>query len=139
MANHVLLLGTANATGLQDGMRVGVDVQSVDHVYMVRAASRGKQVELVEIEYNQGLRLVSSGAIDATVWSQEDIPIDHSALTLIPLDSQTDLAMTRLGEAALVVSQNNAAMMHVLNAVLEHDQLLRIQQDVIQQLRLPAY
>src|SRR5262245_59207741 len=66
MANHVLLLRSAHATGLRDGMRIGVDFQSTDHVYMVRAASRGKQVDLVEIEYSQGLRLVSSRSEEHT-------------------------------------------------------------------------
>lgn len=139
MANHVLLLRAPNATGLQDGMRVGVDFQSTDHVYVVRAASRGRQVDLVDIEYSQGLRLIHSGAIDATVWSQEDIPIDLGTLTVIPLDLRADPAIARLREGALVVSQGNAVIVHVLHAILEREQLLRTQQEVVQQLRLPAY
>jgi hypothetical protein len=139
MANHVLLLRAPNATGLQDGMRIGVDFQSTDHVYVVRAVSRGKQVDLVEIEYSHGLRLVNSGAIDATVWSQEDIPLDLDTLTVIPLDPRTDPAIARLGEGAIVVNQGNRAMAHVLNVVLDRDKLLRTQQEVVQQVRLPAY
>ena len=139
MANHVLLLRAPNATGLQEGMRIGVDFQSTDHVYVVRAVSRGKQVDLVEIEYSQGLRLVNSGAIDATVWSQEDIPLDLDTLTVIPLDPRTDPAIGRLSEGAIVINQGNRAMMHVLNVVLDRDKLLRTQQEVVQQVRLPAY
>lgn len=139
MANHVLLTRTPHTAGLQDGMRIGVDFQSADHVYMVRAVSRGKHVDLVEIDYSQGLRLVSSGAIDATVWSQEDIPIDLGSLVSLPLDPHADPAMARLGEAALVVNQGNMTMTHVLRAVLAHDTLLQIQQDVLRQIYLPIY
>lgn len=139
MANHVLLLHAPNETGLRNGMRVGVDFQSTDHVYLVRAVSRGKQVELVDIEYSQGQRLVSSGAIDATVWSREDIPIELDSLTVIPLDPRTEPTIARLGEGAIVVDQDNPAIVHVLNTVLDRDKLLRIQQEVVQQVRLPAY
>jgi hypothetical protein len=139
MANHILLLRGPNATSLQDGMRVGVDFQSTDHVYLVRAISRGKQVELVEIEYSQGLRLVSSGAIDATVWSQEDLPVGLDTVRVVPLDLPNETATARLGEGAIVVNQGNQVMTHILNAVLDRDILLRTQRDVVQQIRLPAY
>ena len=66
MARHVLL--AREATELRHGMRIGVDVDSTDHVVSVRAASRGMAVELVPIEYSRGLELLQGGAIDATVW-----------------------------------------------------------------------
>ncbi len=138
MAGHSLLLPSSTGT-LQAGMRVGVDMHSMDHVYLVRAISRGRQVELVPIDYSQGLDHLLSGAIDATVWSEEDIPTDLTNLTIVPLDPQAEPALVPLSEAVIVVNKGNQATQYVLGAVLEHDELLRIQQDVLQRNRLPNY
>lgn len=138
MARQVLLLQSDQPT-LVEGMRVGIDSRSLDHVYTVRAVSRKVPVEFVEIEYSEGLRLLTAGVIDATVWSEEDIPAGMTNFGIVPLDLQSDPALARLGEAAFVVDQGNIAMLHVLPAVLDPAALLQIQQDVVKLARRPAY
>jgi len=138
MAGHVLLL--ANDSGaIRNGMRVGMDSQSNDHTYLIRAMSRGKQVTFVEIEYEQGLKLLRSGAIDATVWSQEDLPAAFDGLTALPLDPQIEPALIHLSEAAIVVNHGNKAVANVLQATLNGAELAQVQQDVLHQVRLPSY
>ncbi|MBA3943006.1 MAG: hypothetical protein H0X37_00420 [Herpetosiphonaceae bacterium] len=138
MGGHSLLL-PSGVCELQAGMRIGVDMQSMDHVYLVRAISRGKQVDLQPIDYSQGLDHLRTGAIDATVWSAEDIPADLTSLTVVPLDPQAEPALAPLGEAVIVVNKDNQAMQHVLGAVLERTELLHIQHDVLERNRLPNY
>jgi hypothetical protein len=138
MADHVLLMG-AGFSGIEDGMRVGVDAQSNDHTYLMRTLCRGKQVELIQIEYEQGLKLVLSGAIHATVWSNEDIPPELGGLVARSVNVSTDPALAPLSEAAVVVSRSNRAAAHVLRAVLDPVELLHIQQEVVRSTRLPAY
>jgi hypothetical protein len=138
MADHVLLM-RAGFAGIEDGMRVGVDAQSNDHTYLTRTLCRGKQVELIQIEYEQGLKQVLSGAIDATVWSNEDIPPELGGLTTCPVNVAADPALAPLSEAAVIVSRGNHTATHVLGAVLDPAELLHIQQEVVRSARLPVY
>jgi hypothetical protein len=144
MAGHTLLTrGQAPLApgddGLRDGMRVGADPQSDDHLYLVSSLARGHTVELVEIEYSQGLRLLHSGAIDATVWSDEDLPATLGALRAASIDLQREPALAALSEAALVVVSGDRAITHLLGAVLKRKALLAIQAEVVAGKRLPAY
>lgn len=139
LAQHILLIGARGSNGLQDGMRVGIDPQSTDHAYTVRSACRGYHVTLVDIEYSQGLKLLHAGEIDATVWSHEDLPLELENLTTVPLHASREPALGRLGEAALVVNQGDRAVTHILLATLDVDELRRVQQEVVERVRLPSY
>ena len=137
MGGHVLL--TAHAAGLRQGMRMGVDLDSTDHVVSVRAASRGMAVELVPIAYSRALELLQSGAIDATVWSDEDIPAGMDAYMATPLDASIEPALDELSEAALVVLAGNRSMRNILAAILDPVALVKMQREVVTRQRLPTY
>ncbi len=139
MAEHVLLLAKDSGSDIRHGMRMGMDSQSNDHTYLIRAMSQGKQVKFVEIEYEQGLKLLRSGAIDATVWSREDLPKELDGLTVLPLDAQTEPALINLSEAAIVVNRGNKAVANILYSTLNAQELAQVQQDVLHQHRLPNY
>src|SRR5262245_27744670 len=138
MGQHMLLL-RSGAVDLADGMRVGVDKQSTDHVYAVRAMIRGHRVELVEIDYSQGLELLVAGAIDATVWSQENIPAGLPIVRVCPSNLQTDPTLARLSEGAVVVGRGNRAMLKILHATLDLAKLRAIEQEVVCIVRRPAF
>jgi len=139
MAHHVLLFGHREATRIEDGMRVGVDLQSTDHTFLMRALCRGKQVRFVEIGYSQGLSLLMRDQIDVTVWSQEDVPANTAGIAAQPLDLLAEPVAARLSEAALVVSQGHRPAANVLLATLDGAALLQAQRDVVDLVRLPAY
>ena len=139
MADHVLLLPGPTTNNLQDGMRVGIDPMSTDHSAVVRSICRGKQVKYVEINYSQGLDLIRAGTIDATVWSQEDVPTELDNLTVVSLEGQNEPILEQTSEAAIVVNRGGLPVLHVLEAALEQVELHQIQQDVVQKRRLPSY
>jgi DNA-binding CsgD family transcriptional regulator len=139
MADSALLIGRTNALGLSDRMRIGIDLQSTDHAYTVRSVCKGRQVSFVEIEYSQGLKLISSGQIDATVWSIEDIPTELEGLSAIPLEQLAGLEIARLREAAIVVAEGNAAVRNVLRAAIDPFELTETQREVVAFTRLPMY
>lgn len=139
MAGHILLFRDTSASGVRDGMRIGMDVTSSDHAFIVRAACQGRTVEFVEIEYAQGLQLVVSGAIDATVWSCEDVPADSANLLLVPLAPADYPALAALGEATIVVDQGDRGAAAIIRTALNIEELQQTQQAVIGRKRLPAY
>lgn len=138
-AKHVLLLNQPTADGIEDGMRVGIDTKSADHARVVHAVCRGQRVKFINIDYNQGLKLLNSDVIDATVWTEEDLPAEFANLKIIPLDTGENPTLVQLSEAALVVERGNTAVSHVLQDILKSDALRKIQKDVIDFVQLPAY
>ncbi len=137
--SNQIQLFAPGVTSLQDGLRIGIDPKSPDHSAVVRVISRGKQVDFVEIDYSQGLNLIRSGVIDATVWSREDVPMELEGLTIVSLDRQADPIFKQTSEAAIVVNREDCQTIHILKAILNSTDLHQIQQEVVQRLRLPMY
>ena len=139
LEGHILLLRShVNAAQLDD-VRLGVDFLSADHVYISRTISRGKRVELVNIQYDQALDLLATGAIDAVVWTSLETPASLSNITAIPLSAADNPMVASLSEAVIVVSRGNKAAANLLQAVLDAPAARTIQRAVIERLRVPSY
>jgi hypothetical protein len=84
VGEHVLLLARPDTGGIVDGMRVGIDPSSHDHVRLTMAECQGKTVQLVEISYAQVITKLVSGEIDAAVWDT-GVPVPEGLpLTVVP-------------------------------------------------------
>ncbi len=135
---HVLLLNSENDT-LVDGMRVGIDRNSIDQAFVVRAISQGRRVEFVDMDYSQGLELLDNGTIDATVWTQEDLPPTRDHLQIVPLAGQLGSTGELFGEAALLTRMENPGVMHLVKDLLETDRIQATQQAIVDRTMLPSY
>ncbi len=138
-SKHVLLLNNPHVVSLQDGMRVGIDVKSADHARVVHAVCRGHRVKFVNIDYSQALKLFHAGVIDATVWTEENLPSEFANLTVVPLESDHHPALLHLSEAAIVIENGNTAVLHVLQKILNPVELVKVQQVIVNLIQLPAY
>jgi hypothetical protein len=136
LAGHTLL---ARADAPAQGARLGIDYESIDHAFLVRAVARSMAAELIEIEYSQGLALIHAGTIDATVWSAEDLPATLGDLRVSTLEPALTPVLARLSEAAIVVNRGNRIATNLLGAAVNHDSLLQVQREVVNHLRLPDY
>lgn len=139
LEGHVLLLRSHLNAAQLDGVRLGVDFLSADHTYISRAISRGKRVELVNIQYDQALDLLATGAIDAVVWTNLEAPATLSDIAIVPLHAADDPMLASLSEAVIVVSRGNKAAANLLQAVLDAPAARTIQRAVIERLRVPSY
>lgn len=139
LAGHVLLMRSHLNAALLDGVRLGVDFLSADHTYISRSISRGKRIELVNIQYDQSLDLLATGEIDAVVWTNLETPASLSEIVAIPLGADDDPMLKHLSEAVLVVSQGNNASANMLHAILDVPELLKIQRAVVERTRIPSY
>ena len=89
LSKHVLILGEQYAAGIQDGMRIGYDRDSLDQSEITKRLICGKQVTLVDIRVQQTLSAVESGMIDAGVWNYDDI-IENQSLGGLHLEFLED-------------------------------------------------
>lgn len=136
--NQVLVL---RGGALRDGLRVGIDMHSADHAYMVRLLTKGYRVNFISIDYSTSIDLLLRGEIDATVWTAHDLPALPPDVTVINAAdlAPTDEQAARLGEGVIVVLSDHLPARHALAAVVNVDDLRAVQTAVIEGRRLPAY
>ncbi|MAU11614.1 MAG: hypothetical protein CL607_17450 [Anaerolineaceae bacterium] len=136
---HVLLIKGADQ--LQPGMRVGIDTQSADHAYVVRLLSRGTPVSFVEIDYSTTIEQLLSGQIDATVWTEPDVPTLPEPFRALPVGATfaEDDKLGQLGEAVIIGLPAYEGVAHVVQAVLAVDSVREVQQAVVERQVRPTY
>lgn len=134
--DQVLLIRDEFTSGLEDGMRIGIDMNSTDHAYLVRSITRRHAITFVEIEYQRGLDFLLSGEIDATIWTSTDLP--SSGVHVIDIDHQ-QAQFQPLSEAVIMVRPHDTPAKHVLASIIDVDSIQRIQHEVVTSQRLPSY
>jgi hypothetical protein len=137
--DHVLVLNSHDK--LMPDMRVGIDTYSADHAYVVRLLSRGTPVDFVEIDYSISLELLLRGEIDATVWTEQDLPPlpNHIYTQSLNHSLADDEKLAQLGEAVIIGLPDVTPVAHVMQTALNVDALRSVQRAVIDGQRRPTY
>jgi hypothetical protein len=138
-AKHAIVFRNSIGTDLGGGLRVGIDNSSLDHAFMIHSVCNGKNVILVDIKYSQGLKLLASKQIDATIWSQEDVPIEMEARNVIPLNHFQIQNFEWLDEATFFVRHGDVETANVLRDVLNLDNTRKIQMEVVALAQSPDF
>jgi ABC-type nitrate/sulfonate/bicarbonate transport system substrate-binding protein len=132
--DHVLVLAKAGAAGVEDGMRVGVDPSSHDHVRLTQAECAGKAVTLVEISYAQAVAKLLAGEIDAAVWDLE-VPLP-STLPLVTVPLQRSQAG---GDTEAVVITRAEALGDLLAGSIRPEAVTAVQRRVLSGEEMPVF
>src|SRR5699024_10931324 len=101
LSRHVLLFSEKSSTEINDGMRVGIDSDSLDHVTLTKEMVKNKEVEFVEIPSNQLIFGLREGQIDAGVWNYDEI-IDKQISDLTFVEIKAKDYPKSMSEAVLV-------------------------------------
>ncbi|MBP2018471.1 DNA-binding transcriptional ArsR family regulator [Symbiobacterium terraclitae] len=136
VGEHVLLV-RADADGIADGMRVGVDPASHDHMRLTLDECRGRSVEMVEISYGQAMSLLLRGQIDATVWDG-GAPLVPPGLKTLPLRRQKSPPAGDT-EAVMLVRSADASLAALLRARIRPEAVVAVQRRVLSGEELPAF
>jgi len=117
--------------------RVGVDFDSPDQKVLTELAFAGKDIELVEISYSEGINLLQSKAIDAVVWLTEATDMQQLKLGEKSLDEFEQCAQA--SEAVMLVNSDSPHIRILLRKLINIDALHRHQQAVIDGEISPSY
>lgn len=139
LSKHVLLLRGQSAEGIEDGMRVAYDNDSLDQSGITRNVVKGKNVELVNIRTQQTLTALLDGTIDAGVWNYDDILENHHKedLKVVFLDSSYHNNL--FSTAVLVIRKDGGYLKEVLEKNINVNATLKILDDVRKGKRRPFY
>lgn len=131
-----IVFGSRQHTAIQNGMRVGVDVVSLDHVSLTEAAIKGLDVERVQLNYNQIMPMIESGKIDAAIWNMDNITERYPDAHVLPLPGGNHADET---SAVMVVRKSGAVERTILQELVDVDEVLRQQRLVIEGKIFPNY
>ena len=108
VGQHIVLLRDHDTSGIEDGMRVGIDPSSIDQVLLAKDACREKDVEFVTISYMSLMVAMHRGQIDATVWNRDDFHASSHPFKVAPLCPATGHGQQRENtEAVIAVEKGN--------------------------------
>ena len=128
-----------NETEIRDGMKIGIDVHSYDHVFLNEYVCRGKDVQFVPLKYSELSVKLHSGEIDASLWNMDELREKFSAQNIHPIPSDATEEIRGAGTAVLVVRKDDKRLKLLLPDILDINSIRKIQDDVINKKILPAY
>lgn len=140
VAGHKVLFASRDKNKIENGMKVALDSSSVDHFILTCYECEGIDVEYVELKYNQILKSLMDGKIDAAIWNIDEI-IDRGID--IPFYDLKNPKVAKLNEddtrAVIVVKRSNWGIGGILRHIIDMEYVSEIQKKVIEGEILPSY
>ncbi|PKM49293.1 MAG: hypothetical protein CVV02_16760 [Firmicutes bacterium HGW-Firmicutes-7] len=133
---HALILSSGRK-GLEDGMKIAIDKTSMDISSLTKKVCAEYKVEYVEMPYNQIIKNILSGNIEGAVWSIDEI-LDKN-IDLMYLDINSYIEEEDDTAAVIVVKSDNEGMKNFIKKVIDVKSVLKIQQEVVQGVKIPRY
>lgn len=137
VSNHALVFTDKDQKKVTDGMRIGIDSTSIDHVLITKRLTEGKKVELFDMPYNVIKRKLSEGELDAGVMTLDEVKgKDINYHTKLVDQVIPDYENT---EAVIVVKRDKKEIKKILEKYISKDTVLDIQKEVIDNKIVPNY
>lgn len=137
VGDHVLLMANPEAKGILDGMKVGVDSSSIDHLRLTLAECEGKSVQFIEMSYGQSFEKLRSHEIDATIWDA-GLKLPPTSLHIAPLSQQSKKTDTNT-EACLVVRADSESLAPLIVQLIDPQTVVAIQRRVVAREMTPYF
>ena len=135
VSKHIIAFREPQTKEITDGMRVGIDYQSVDHVKLTAHLCGGKHVKYIPMGYHQILEKLEADVIDAAIWNEDEITDKHIYMNYQPVPEEDEIDT----EAVLVVSAKKPEMAILLNEIIDVQTVKDIQKSVLDGKMTPSY
>jgi len=135
LSEHIVIFHDSEVNEIQNGMKIGIDVDSIDQKNLTEKVCAGKAVEFIQVDYSQILERVLSGDIDAAVWNKDEVTDKIVKINYITVDLQ-DVEDT---EAVIVVSSEKPEIASLLKEIIDADTVMNIQKLVLEGKITPSY
>ena len=137
LSRHVLLLRDKEKSGIEDGMRVAYDSNSLDQSKLTRDIIAGKNVKLVDLRIQNTIRALKDNKIDAGIWNYDAIDKDQDEVKVVFLERTRD--MERLSAAVIVIKKNNQALKELLAGAINAERVMQTVEDVVKGKKNPDF
>lgn len=139
VSSHKIFLADSSEEQVRDGMKIGIDMDSLDQKNLSFAEFEEMNVEYVDVNYMQLFDMLSSKQIDAAVWNMDERKMSQTFKTI---DFRTTAAREiseGTSEAVIIIDgDREIEIIEKWNSV-EMEKILEIQASVESGERLPSY
>lgn len=139
MDQPAIVFSNDEVTEIKDGMKIGIDSFSYDHVYLNEYVCKDKQVTFVPVKYSELSEKLKQGEIDASLWNLDEIKAKFSAKNIHLIEDSVIDEIIDAGKAVIVIRSDDKRLKLMLPDILDMESIRQIQEDVIQKRMLPSY
>ena len=136
VSEHVAIFHDKNASVIKDGMRVGIDTDSIDHKDLTEKLCAGKNVEYIQCEYSRILERVIDGEIDVAIWNKDEIT---DKLIKVNYHELCEFGVQDNTEAVIVVNDQKEEIKALLIELIDIETTMKIQKLVLEGKITPNY
>ena len=134
LSEHVIVFKDDKMKEICDGMRIGIDYDSVDQRMLTEQVCEGKDVDFVSVDYSGILERVLHGDIDAAVWNKDEITDKYVKVNYAELNERDTAS-----EAVMVVSKYEPELVELLRNIIDAETVVNIQKLVLEGKITPSY
>lgn len=132
---HVLILNDKSKNEIENGMRIGIDYDSIDQMNLTFEAVKSKRVELVPLTYTQFLDSLVNQQIDAAIWNMDEInPMIHQ-FNIVEIVNES----IENTSAVMIFNQERQELIKLIQDNLDIEEVLKIQSAVVNGEIQPKY
>ena len=136
VTKHVLVFRKGEDAQIKSGARIGVDTQSIDYTLLTKYVTKGKNVQLIQMPYNQVSKSIEEGLIDFAIWNEDEVVEHNYPLAYNEIDNNLTV---RSSQAVFVGKKTDIFTKSILEKTIDVDKLLSTQKKVISGELLPEY
>jgi hypothetical protein len=120
---------------------VAIDPDSFDQTQLSNIEFKSEEVNYQRITFMNIHHYLTSKKVDMAIWTEDDMQDRMGDNILVrPLSESTrSLIKDRNSRAALVIRAEDQATCHLINKLVDSDQIASIQNDVVNGLTIPEY
>lgn len=134
---HVLVFSDERMDSIKDGMKIGIDRNSIDHSVLTNEVCMDKRVNLIELKYNQIITKLLSREIDAAVWNLDEVKEKKLNLKYKKI-SETNFNKID-SEAVVIVDNSKFGIKNLLKEIIDKETVVMTQEDVLNEKIIPSY
>ncbi|NMC47681.1 MAG: hypothetical protein GYA52_12720 [Chloroflexi bacterium] len=139
VGQHAILLRDPSKNTIENGMKVGIDPDSIDQVNLCKEITKNLTVEFVEISYMNLSTALQENQIDATIWNTDDFAANGQSFKIISIEKNQITQNLDNTVAVIAVKDDHQSLIHTFQSSIDVNLILEIQRKVMKREMLPMY
>ncbi|MGL4382264.1 MAG: GntR family transcriptional regulator YhfZ [Bacilli bacterium] len=122
---------------IKDGMRIGIDDSSLDHIVASQPLIEQFKLEIINISTANMINSIRNNVIDFGIWNLDEI-IDHGYdhFYFQEIINQNTLS---LSSAVIMINKDNHLLEYIISKLIQSDNIIKIQQSIYDGKLVPNY
>lgn len=136
---HKVFLADPNETRIREGMKIGLDMESLDQRKLTLAEVEGMDVEMVHVNYMQLFDMLHAKQIDATIWNVDEKRMIEAFKAVDFASPKAQKHSQDTSEAVIIIDGNREDEVKEKWNNVTKETILKIQTSVESGKKIPRY